>query len=66
MMIWQPTMKNKTNKNHHHNNNNNNSGWLYINNKINEKSVFTCGRTVEARLDMIKFTNCLANTDEGH
>ena len=64
MMIWQPTMKNKANKNHHHNNNN--SGWLYINNKINEKSVFTCGRTVEARLDMIKFTNCLANTDEGH
>ena len=65
MMIWQPTTKNKTNKNHHHHNNNN-SGWLYINNKINEKSVFTCGRTVEARLDMIKFTNCLANTDEGH
>ncbi len=65
MMIWQPTMKNKTNKNnhHHHNNNNNNSGRLYINNIINEKSIFTCGRTVEGRLDMIKFTNCLANTD---
>ena len=54
MMIWQPTMKNKTNKNHHHHNNNNNnknnnknnhSGWLYINNIINEKSIFTCGRT---------------------
>lgn len=57
MMIWQPTMKN---------NNNNNSGWLYINNNSNEKSVFTCGRTVEGRLGMIKFTNCLENTDEGH
>ena len=57
MMIWQPTMKNKTNKNHHHHHNNNNSGWLYVNNKINEKSIFTCGRIVEGRLDMIKFTN---------
>jgi hypothetical protein len=55
-------MKNKTYKNHHHNSNNN-TRWLYINNIINEKSIFTCGRTVEGRLDMIKFTNCLANTD---
>lgn len=62
MMIWQPTMKNKTYKNHHHNSNNN-TRWLYINKKINEKSVFTGGRTIERRLDMIKSTNCLANTD---
>jgi hypothetical protein len=62
MIIWQTTMKNKTNKNHHHTHNNN-SRWLYVNNKIDEKSVFTSGRTVEGRLDMIKFTNCLAITD---
>jgi hypothetical protein len=55
-------MKNKTYKNHHHNSNNN-TRWLYINNKINEKSVFTSGRTIDRRLDMIKSTNCLANTD---
>ena len=64
MMKWQETMKNKTNKNHHHHhNNNNNSGWLYMNNIINEKSIFTCGRTAEGLIDMIKFTNCLAITD---
>jgi len=50
MMIWQSTMKNKTNKNNHHHHHNNNSGRLHINNIINEKSIFTCGRTVEGAL----------------
>ena len=58
MMRWQPTMKNKTN------NNNNSKRRYYINNDSNEKRVFTCGCKVEWRLDMIKFTDCLAHSDE--
>jgi hypothetical protein len=58
MVLWQQTMKNKTYYN-------NNRRWHYINNNSNEKRVFTCGCTVEWRLDMIKFTDCLAHSEEG-
>jgi hypothetical protein len=41
-----------------------NRRWHYINNNSNEKRVFTCGCTVQWRLEMIKFTDCLANSEE--
>ena len=43
---------------------NNNRRWHYINNNSNEKRIFTCGCAVEWRLDMIKFTDCLAYSKE--
>jgi hypothetical protein len=55
MVIWYPTMKNKTY---------NNRRWHYINNNSNEKRVFTYGCKVEWRLDMIEFTDCLAHLEE--
>ncbi len=36
-----------------------------MNNDSNEKRVFECGCTVEWRLDKIKFTDCIAHSENG-
>jgi hypothetical protein len=55
MTIWPSAMKNKTYSDRRSH---------YINDNSNEKRVFSSECTAEWRLEMIKFTDCLANSEE--